>query len=77
METKKISITVEAYDRLKASGEKNESFTEIINRITKKADIMNFAGLFSEKEADILERNIAKSRKMSSKRMERIRSEFN
>ena len=42
MATKTISITQEAYDRLKMRKENNESFSEVINRITNKVNILDF-----------------------------------
>mgnify|MGYP001607995511 CR=1 FL=1 len=44
MPTRTITITDEAYERLKAKKEALESFTDVILRITEKGDIMEFAG---------------------------------
>ncbi len=77
MSTKTISITEEAYERLKARKEHNESFSDVIVKITKKGNIMDFAGMLTDKEADELEKNIRKSREMSRERMERIRKRLN
>lgn len=73
MATKTISITEEAYERLKMRKNGHESFTDVINKITGKSSIMDFAGLLTEKEAAVLEKNIRKSRTFSLKRAERLR----
>lgn len=77
MSTKTISITEEAYERLKAKKEHNESFSDVIVKITKKGRLTDLAGILTDKEADELEKNIRKSRDMSRDRMERIRKRLN
>ena len=54
MATKTISITEEAYERLKTRKEKNESFTDVINRVTGKRSIMELAGILSKEEGEKL-----------------------
>jgi predicted CopG family antitoxin len=54
MATKTLTITVEAYDRLKHLKKDNESFSQVINRITPKHSILDLAGLISPKTADKL-----------------------
>lgn len=44
MATKTITITEEAYDRLEALKRDEESFSDLINRLTEDADRMAFAG---------------------------------
>ena len=73
MATKTISITEEAYERLRMKKEKNESFTDVINRVTGKRDIMEFAGILSEDEGNKLEEYIKKRRKASREHSNRIR----
>ena len=68
MATKTISITEEAYERLKAVKSDNESFSDIINKITKKTDIRKFFGILSKKAADEMEKIIKEGRKGSLKR---------
>ena len=72
MATKTISITEEAYERLRTNKMENESFTDVINRITNKRSIMELAGILSNKEADELKENISQIRAASSARMEKI-----
>ena len=76
MSTKTISITTEAYERLKIRKKANESFTEVINRITGKESIASHAGFLSKKSADNLEKSIKNLRKRSNSRLEKIESEL-
>lgn len=76
MATKTISITEEAYERLKTRKSEKESFTDVINRITGKSSIMELAGILSNKEADELEKHIKEMRALSRKRMDRIIEEL-
>jgi len=76
MSTKTISIKVEAYERLRQRKKPRESFTDVINRLTEKKSLMEFAGILSDEVADRLEENIRKSRIQSNKRMSRISAEL-
>ena len=76
MATKTLTITEDAYGRLAAAKEKNESFSEVINRITGKVSLLSIAGILTEKEADELEKSIARSRQRSRLRMKRIAKEI-
>ena len=72
MATKTITITEEAYNKLKVRKKGNESFSEVINRIAPFTDWSDFAGVLSKKSADKLEESIKELRKESEKRAERI-----
>ncbi|MBI2542291.1 antitoxin VapB family protein [Candidatus Woesearchaeota archaeon] len=73
MATKTISITEEAYERLKIQKEPKESFTDVINRIAGKRSIMEFAGILSEEEGEKLTQYIKERRKASRERSNKIR----
>jgi predicted CopG family antitoxin len=73
MATKTISITEEAYERLKSKKKGNESFTEVILRMTNKKSILDFAGILTKEEADRMEKTISESRAQSRKRMAKNR----
>ena len=69
MATKTISITEEAYERLRTQKAPKESFTDVINRITGKRSIMELAGILSDEEASKMEDFIKKSRLASRTHM--------
>ena len=62
MATKNISITEEAYMRLASLRKGNESFSEIINKVTRKTSLLRFAGILSKESGDRLEKNIQQLR---------------
>ena len=72
MPTRTISITEEAYERLRTQKAPKESFTDVINRITGKRSIMELAGILSKEDAEKMEEHIKKSRLESEKHMKRV-----
>ena len=76
MGSKNISISDEAYLRLSELKSRNESFTDVINRLTKKTNILDLKGIIKEEEGGSLEKNIKNLRKASGKRMDRIKKEI-
>ena len=68
MATKTISITDEAYEMLKSWKRNQESFSEVIKKIGKRHRLSSFAGVLSEKEGNMLEKNIKDGRALSRKR---------
>ncbi len=76
MATKTLSITEHAYERLAGLRKGNESFSEIIERITNKVNILDFAGILKKSEAAEVESRIKETRSKSKKRMEEIRKEL-
>lgn len=77
MSTRTISITEEAYERLKISKYEKDSFSDVILRITNKRKLSDFAGILNEKEAETLKENIKELREKSRNRMEKIRKALN
>jgi predicted CopG family antitoxin len=73
--TKNISISEEAYERLAALKKPNESFTEVVNRLTRKRSILELAGALTEKEGDEIRGEIVELRKASSRRINSLANE--
>lgn len=76
MATKTISITEDAYERLAALKKGNESFSEIIGKLTNKVNILDFFGILNKEEADNLEKSIKNLRANTHKRLTRISKEL-
>ena len=76
MSTKTISIKTTAYERLRQRKKPRESFTDVINRLTEKKSLMEFAGILSDEDANRIEESIRKIRVESAKRMSKISAEL-
>lgn len=63
MAIKTISITEDAYNSLKSKKDPNESFSEIIVRLSGKKSLSSFFGALSKESADALEDSINEARK--------------
>lgn len=72
MSSKNISISDDAYNRLKKFKGKNESFTDVVNRLTSKATLLELRGTLSKDEADSITTGISESRKASRDRIEKL-----
>jgi predicted CopG family antitoxin len=69
MGAKNISISDEAYARLAAMKRPNESFTDVVNRLTGKRSLLELAGLLSEEEAKDLRARVNGIRSASDDRV--------
>ena len=67
--TRNISISDEAYSRLAAQKKENESFTDVINRLTGKRSIPEIAGILTKSEGKEIANQIEKIRKESHRRI--------
>ena len=76
MTIKTITITEEAYNRLKSAKSEGESFTKAIIRITKKNPLDALTGILSKEAAEELRANIAKSRQTTNERMKHLRDKL-
>lgn len=62
MGTKTVSLSEDAYNKLKALKEDNESFSDVVRKVTKTSNVSKFHGALSEDTADEIEENIRKNR---------------
>jgi len=69
MATKSITITEDAYNRLAALKQENESFSEVIKRIVPRRSLLELAGILTEKEGEELKSIIKESRKRMRRRV--------
>jgi predicted CopG family antitoxin len=67
MDTKNIAISDEAYQMLKALKKPGESFTDVIERMTRKSSVLELAGLPCEGEVAVVEGRVKEVRKRSSR----------
>ena len=63
MATKTLTITEDAYDRLAVLKEGNESFSDVIRKLTKKKTLADLVGILNPADAEELKRNIEYDRK--------------
>jgi len=76
MSTKTITLGEDAYDRLRALKHGNESFTEVVLRITSDFDITRLAGILTEEEGDRLDAAVKEGRELSRRRAKRLDAMF-
>ncbi|HXX72491.1 MAG TPA: antitoxin VapB family protein [Candidatus Acidoferrales bacterium] len=69
MGTKNIAISDEAYQMLKALKKSGESFTDVIERVTRKSSVLELAGILSKREVETVERHVKEIRRRSSRRI--------
>ncbi len=65
MSSKNISISDDAYNRLKKFKGKKESFTDVIIRLISKATLLELRGTLSKEEADSMRISLEESRSAS------------
>jgi len=73
MASKTITISEEAYKRLKSRKEEKESFTDVINKLTRERSLTEIAGILSGDEADRLEEKIKERREKSRDKIDEIK----
>lgn len=80
MGTKTISLTEEAYNRLKAAKKEGESFSDVVNRISPGVRLEDYWGILDDEAADELREAVedgrARRRTRRSVRRDRIASEL-
>ena len=71
MATKNIAISEEAYQRLKALKKPGESFTEVIERMTRSKGVLDLAGVLSKEQANAVSGEVREMREKTSRRLQR------
>jgi predicted CopG family antitoxin len=71
MGTKNIAISDEAYQMLKALKRPSESFTDVIERMTRRSAVLELAGIVSRTEAIGVEKRVTDIRRQSFQRLRR------
>ena len=66
---KAISVSDEAYARLKALKKPGESFSDIINRLTARKRLSEIAGVLTEEDIRVIEKAVAAIRSGSRERI--------
>lgn len=77
MATKTITITAEAYERLAALKGEKESFSDTINKLTKKTSLYDLVGILSNGEADEMKKSIRKVNREVEERIKEITTKMN
>jgi predicted CopG family antitoxin len=77
MGTKNIAISDEAYERLKSLKRPGESFTELIERMTRSRSVTDLAGLLTKDEGIEVKERVSELRKESSSRLSEIEERMN
>ena len=63
MATKTISITKGAYDRLRSRKGPNESFSDVILRLTERRPLAEYAGMLSKSSVTAIRQAIEEARR--------------
>ena len=69
MGTKNIAISDEAYQMLKALKKSGESFTDVIERLTRKSSVLELAGVLSKREVTTVDTHLKELGRRSSRRI--------
>lgn len=72
MGSKTISVSDEAYARLKALKKPGESFSDIINRLTARKRLSELAGVLTEEDIRVIEKAVAAIRSGSRERIKEL-----
>jgi predicted CopG family antitoxin len=80
MGTKTISLADDAYERLRAEKRENESFSDVVRRLTDGVSLEEYYGVLSEETADELEEIVSRRREERTnehrERVDRIADAF-
>jgi predicted CopG family antitoxin len=76
MGSKTISVSDEAYARLKALKKPGESFSDTINRLTSRKRLSEIAGVLDNEDVVVIEKAVAALRARSRERLTEMASEM-
>ena len=76
MGTKNIAISDEAYEKLKSLKRPGESFTGLIQRMTRTRSVVDLAGLLTSDEGLEVKKRISELRRESTRRLSEIESKM-
>ena len=76
MGTKNIAISDEAYEKLRSLKRPGESFTGLIERMTRTRSVVDLAGLLTSDEGLEVKKRIPELRRESSRRLSEIESKM-
>ena len=76
MGTKNIAISDEAYEKLKSLKRPGESFTGLIERMTRTRSVVDLAGLLTSDEGLEVKKRISELRRESTRRLSEIGSKM-
>ncbi|EMA48786.1 hypothetical protein C448_02918 [Halococcus morrhuae DSM 1307] len=62
MGTKTIRLDDEAYERLASRKREDESFSDVVKRVTGERSLLEIAGIFSDDEAETMRETVAERR---------------
>lgn len=76
MGSRTISVSDEAYARLKALKKPGESFSDTINRLTSRKRLSEIAGVLNDEDVEVIEKAVASVRTRSRERLTEMVSEM-
>jgi len=76
MGTKNIAISDEAYEKLRSLKRPGESFTGLIERMTRTRSVVDLAGLLTSDEGLEVKKRISELRRESTRRLSEIESKM-
>ena len=76
MGSKTISVSDEAYARLKSLKKPGESFSDTINRLTARKRLSEIAGILDEDDIEVIKKAIATIRSRSRERISEMVTEM-
>lgn len=74
--SKSIRLSDEAYNRLKAHKRDDETFTEVVLRLSGERSLLELAGIFDDEETAAIKKAIAERRDRRRRELEAVATEM-